>query len=190
NRENYLPRTQSTAGGYGEEVMDSYAASSHREAQRRKDGKTSQGIAYQRGFWTLRCVNPYLTAGSSDPTALLGRSGGLKESTDMNEHEALTPKQVRTILCLLEARSFEEGCKRARAANATVYRWLRQNSFRKELEARRKEMVELAFENLKANATKAVQTLVKHLESEKGTISIRAAESILELARKDPKQRQ
>jgi len=45
-------------------------------------------------------------------------------------------------------------------------------------------MVELAFENLKANATKAVQTLVKHLDSEKGTMSIRAAESILEFAHK------
>ena len=53
-----------------------------------------------------------------------------------------------------------------------------------ELETRRKEMVELAFENLKANATKAVQTLVKHLDSEKGTMSIRAAESILEFAHK------
>src|SRR5262245_4617761 len=108
----------------------------------------------------------------------------------MNEHEALTPKQLRTIVCLLEARSFEEGCKRARAGKVTVYRWLRQNSFQKELETRRKEMVELAFENLKANATRAVQTLVKHLDSEKGTMSIRAAESILELARKDHKQRQ
>src|SRR5215831_16468959 len=102
----------------------------------------------------------------------------------MNEHEALTPKQVRTILCLLEARSFEEGCKRARAGKATVYRWLRQNSFRKELETRTKEMVELALENLKANAIKAVQTLLKHLDSKKGTMSIRAAESILEFAQK------
>src|SRR5262249_45786992 len=102
----------------------------------------------------------------------------------MNDHEALTPKQLRTIRCLLEAPSLEEGCKRARAGKATVYRWLRQNAFRNELETRRKEMVELAFENLKANATKAVQTLVKHLDSEKGTMSIRAAESILEFAHK------
>src|SRR5215510_4978885 len=102
----------------------------------------------------------------------------------MNDHEELTPKQIRTILCLLEAPSLEEGCKRARVGKATVYRWLRQNAFRNELETRRKEMVELAFENLKANATKAVQTLVKHLDSEKGTMSIRAAESILEFAHK------
>src|SRR5262245_39008850 len=108
----------------------------------------------------------------------------------MNEHEALTPKQVRTILCLLEARSFEEGCKRARVGKATVYRWLRQNAFMDELETRRKEMVALAFENLKANATKAVQTLVKHLDSDKGTISIRAAESILELSQRDVKRGQ
>src|SRR5262249_26430033 len=108
----------------------------------------------------------------------------------MNDHEALTPKQLRTILCLLEARSFDEGCKRARAGKTTVYRWLRQNSFRKELETRRKEMVELALENLGANATKAVQTLVKHLDSKKGTMSIRAAESILELAQRDVKRGQ
>jgi len=107
----------------------------------------------------------------------------------MNDHEALTPKQLRTIRCLLEAPSLEEGCKRARVGKATVYRWLRQNAFRNELETRRKEMVELAFENLKANATKAVQTLMKHLDSEKGTMSIRAAESIIEFAQRGMKMR-
>jgi len=102
----------------------------------------------------------------------------------MNDYEVLTPKRLRTIIYLLEASSLEEGCKRARVGKATVYRWLRQNAFRDELETRRKEMVGLAFENLKANATKAVQTLMKHLESEKGTISIRAAESIIEFAQR------
>lgn len=66
----------------------------------------------------------------------------------------------------------------------TVYGWLKQDIFRDELDRRRKEVVELAFETLKANVTKATQTLVKHLDSGKESISIRAAESIIEFAQR------
>ena len=95
----------------------------------------------------------------------------------MNDYEALTPKQSRAIRCLLEAPSLQEGCKRARVGKATVHRWLRQDAFRNELETRRREIVELAV-------SKALQILVKQLDSKKGTMSVRAAESIIEFAQR------
>jgi hypothetical protein len=102
----------------------------------------------------------------------------------MDANETLTSRQLRAIPYLLASPSIEEGCKRARVGKATVYGWLKQESFREELNRRRKEVVNLAFETVKANVTKAAETLVKHLGSEKETISLRAAESIIEFAQR------
>src|SRR5262245_25866161 len=102
----------------------------------------------------------------------------------MDANETLTSRQLRAIPYLLASPSIEEGCKRARVGKATVYAWLKQDAFRDQLDRRRKDVVELAFENLKANVTKAAETLVKQLGSEKETISLRAAESIIEFAQR------
>src|SRR5215831_16080431 len=102
----------------------------------------------------------------------------------MDANETLTSRQLRVIPYLLASPSIEEGCKRARVGKATVYGWLKQESFREELYRRRKEVVDLAFETLKANVNKATEKLVEHLDSEKETISIRAAESIIEFAQR------
>ena len=67
---------------------------------------------------------------------------------------------------------------------ATVYGWLKQEEFSDELYGRRRDIVELAIETLKANVTKAAQTLVKHLDSTRETISIRAAEKIIGFAQR------
>ena len=98
--------------------------------------------------------------------------------------ENLTDRQRSVIPNLLASASIEEGCKRARDGKATLYGWLKQEAFRRELGRRRKEIVEVAIETLKANVTKAAQTLVKHLDSEKENISIRAAERIIEFAQR------
>src|SRR5262245_58962904 len=102
----------------------------------------------------------------------------------MNGNSELSGRQLRVIPYLLAAPSIEEGCKRARVGKATVYGWLKQEEFRDEFYGRRKEIVELAIETLKANVSKAAQTHVKHLDSQKETISIRAAESIIEFAQR------
>lgn len=98
--------------------------------------------------------------------------------------ENLADRQLRVIPHLLAAPSIEEGCKRARVGKATLYDWLKQEAFRGELGQRRKEIVEVAIEALKANVTKAAQTLVKHLDCEKENISIRAAMSIIQYAQR------
>ena len=85
---------------------------------------------------------------------------------------------------MLVAPSIEEGCKRARISKAAVYEWLKDEAFRQELKRQRDEIIERALDSLKANIAKAGETLVKHLDSERENISIRAAESIIEFAQK------
>src|SRR5438034_384513 len=102
----------------------------------------------------------------------------------MDDNEKLSPRQIRVIPYLLVAPSIEEGCKRARISKAAVYEWLKDEAFRQELKRQRDEIIERALDSLKANIAKADETLVKHLDSERENISIRAAESIIEFAQK------
>ena len=102
----------------------------------------------------------------------------------MDDNEKLSPRQIRVIPYLLVAPSIEEGCKRARISKAAVYEWLKDEAFRQELKRQRAAAIEQALDSLKANLTKATETLVKHTNSERENISIRAAESIIEFAQK------
>ena len=102
----------------------------------------------------------------------------------MNGIETLTTKQIRIIPYLLEAPSIEQGCKRAKVSKATVYGWLKNETFRHELKRQRDAVIERALDSLKANISKATETLVKLLDSDKETIQARAAEDIIEFTQK------
>jgi transposase len=102
----------------------------------------------------------------------------------VNDPKALTARQARVIPYLLAAPSFEEGCKRAGVSKVTVYGWLKQEIFRQELKRQRDELIERALDNLKANVSKATETLVKLLDSKSEPIRARAAEDIIEFAQK------
>jgi AcrR family transcriptional regulator len=102
----------------------------------------------------------------------------------MSDHGRLTDRQQRVIPFLLVSPSIEEACRRARINKTTVYEWLKDEAFRQELKHQRDAVIERALDSLKANLGKATETLVKHLESERENISIRAAESIIEFAHK------
>ncbi len=103
---------------------------------------------------------------------------------DGNGKETLTERQLRAIPFLLAAPSIEEGCKEARVGKATVYGWLKEEAFREELRRQREEVVRGALDTLKANVSKATETLVKLLDSEKEGIQARAAEDIIEFAQR------
>ena len=102
----------------------------------------------------------------------------------MNDPKVLTARQSRIIPYLLAAPSLEEGCKRARVSKVTVYGWLKQEVFRHELKRQRDELIERALDSLKANVSKATETLVELLDSETESIRARAAEDIIEFAQK------
>ena len=102
----------------------------------------------------------------------------------MDGNGALADKQLRVIPFLLAAPSIEEGCKRAKVSKATVYGWLKEEAFREELKRQRERIVEGALETLKANVTRATETLVKLLDSDKEGIRVRVAEDIIEFTQK------
>jgi AcrR family transcriptional regulator len=102
----------------------------------------------------------------------------------VNDPKTLTAKQARVIPYLFGAPSLEEGCKRAGVSKVTVYEWLKQEIFRQELKRQRDELIERALDTLKANVTKATETLVKLLESKSEPIKARAAEDIIEFGQK------
>jgi hypothetical protein len=102
----------------------------------------------------------------------------------MDGNETITVKQARVIPYLLVASSIEEGCKRARVSKGAVYAWLKDDTFRWELKRQRDAIIERALDSLKANLSKAAATLVKHLDSKRENISIRAAENIIEYAQR------
>ena len=94
--------------------------------------------------------------------------------------EQLSDKQLRVIPHLLAAASIEEGCKQAKVGKATVYEWLKNESFRDELKRHREEIVTGALETLKANVSKATEALVGLLMSENESIRHRTAKDIIE----------
>jgi transposase len=99
----------------------------------------------------------------------------------MNDHNELTDRQVRVIPYLLGAPSIEQACKRARVSKATVYGWLKEKTFKQELKRQRDAVIERALDSLKANLSKATETLIKHLDSQKEAVSLKAAERIIKL---------
>jgi hypothetical protein len=102
----------------------------------------------------------------------------------MDGNEELSARQLRAIPYLLGAPSVEEGCKRARVSKAAVYEWLKDETFRHELKRQRDSVIERALDSLKANISKATETLVKLLDSDKQAIQARAAEDIIEFSQK------
>jgi DUF1680 family protein len=69
-------------------------------------------------------------------------------------------------------------------SKATVYEWLKDKTFRQELKRQRDAVIERALDSLKANISKATETLLKLLDSEKEGIQVRAAEDIIAFTQK------
>lgn len=98
--------------------------------------------------------------------------------------EQLSDRHLRVIPHLLAAPSIEEGCKQAKVGKATLYKWLKNETFRDEIRRLRQEIVTGALENLKANVTKATEALVGLLDSQNETIRHRTAKDIIEFTQR------
>ena len=102
----------------------------------------------------------------------------------MDPNQALCSRQIRAIPHLLRAPTIEEGCRRARVSRAAVYLWLENESFRDELRRQREKLTAIALEGLGASVVKASAVLVGLLESPKDHVRLKAAETIVRLARR------
>ena len=100
----------------------------------------------------------------------------------------LTQEQLRAIPYLLRAPSFEEGCRRARISKKAVSLWLRDEGFVNELRCQRRQLMTIALEALGASVMKASAVLVGLLASPKDHVRLKAAETIVRLARRSTLQ--
>ncbi|MEX0804093.1 MAG: IS630 transposase-related protein [Candidatus Binatia bacterium] len=98
--------------------------------------------------------------------------------------EGLSDKQHRAIPFLLAAPSIEAACRSARISKATVYGWLKSESFQAEIRAQRERVMNSAIEKLKAGVEKAVDTLIELLDCSKAEVRRGAAKDVIEFGLK------
>jgi transposase-like protein len=71
----------------------------------------------------------------------------------------LSPKQIDTLSHILGAKSYDEACRQAGITRVTLYKWLKEPSFKSELDDLHDQLLSEAVDRLKKSATKAVDVL-------------------------------
>jgi len=93
---------------------------------------------------------------------------------------SLSAKQLKTIPCILAAKTIEAGCKAAKVSKSQYYTWLQEPEFKAELDRQRNELIQRAFNVLSSSMSEAAQTLKNLLKSKNQHIQRLAAVNILE----------
>lgn len=93
--------------------------------------------------------------------------------------DELTALQIKALPYLLECRSYEIAAKSAGVSIKQIYVWLKQPTFKNELNRLRGEVTSGVVNQLRKGALKAVDTMVACLESNDERIRLKAAEHIL-----------
>ena len=95
-------------------------------------------------------------------------------------------KKEVAICAMLSAPSLREAAKKAGIAEATLYRWLKDDSFKNDYKAAKRELLNHAISRLQQSSGKAVNVLVNIAEDKNCPASARvsAAKTILETSLK------
>lgn len=95
---------------------------------------------------------------------------------------SLTPKQLAAVGALLVAPTIEAAAGSAGVDSRTIRRWFHEPRFKRALWEARREVMGQVVARLQSASARAVDTLVRHLESGRPGDEIRAATVILEKA--------
>ena len=100
--------------------------------------------------------------------------------------QKMDQKQDRAIAALLHSESIREAAKEAGLAEATLHRYLKDESFRDAYRAVKREIIDHAICHLQRSSGKAVKALVGVIEDKETPASARvsAAKTILEMSLK------
>jgi AcrR family transcriptional regulator len=98
--------------------------------------------------------------------------------------QKMDQKKDRAIAALLHAESIREAAKEAGLAEATLHRYLKDESFKEAYRAAKREIVDHAICHLQRSSGKAVKALVSVIEDKEAPASARvtAAKTILEMS--------
>jgi Na+/phosphate symporter len=91
----------------------------------------------------------------------------------------LSARQRRTIPFIVASPTIVEGLEKAKLSRKTFYQWLEQPEFKKELDRQRNEVAKNALDTLTQSLAKAVDVLVKLLDSADDRLKRLAANDIL-----------
>ncbi len=96
-----------------------------------------------------------------------------------NGASILTDKQLQLLPHLVTAPSMSEAARRADVSRSSLYRWIEDDEFRRELERQRNEALELAHVELKGLMFKATQVLGEAMDNDNQFLRLRAAQIAL-----------
>lgn len=82
------------------------------------------------------------------------------------EKDKLSQAQIKTIETILKSDTIEEASRNAPACKATIYKWLKDPTFRKTLSQARDEIFRESLDTIKQASKQAVEKLIGFLNSE------------------------
>ena len=106
------------------------------------------------------------------------------EQNGTNGVAVLTDKQLQALPYMAAAPSLSEAAKLAEVGRTTLYRWMEDDEFRRELERLRSEALDLAHVELKGLMLKATQVLGETMDDANPLVRLRAAQIALSIGLK------
>ncbi|MEN6375703.1 MAG: phBC6A51 family helix-turn-helix protein [Smithella sp.] len=92
---------------------------------------------------------------------------------------ALNNRQIKAIPVFISCDSMEDAARQIGITKGTLYQWLKQDEFVKEVQTARKKLLDKAMNKLTNVSMKAVNTLEKLLDAESEAVRRAAANDIL-----------
>jgi len=102
--------------------------------------------------------------------------------------KSLTEKQLASIPVILASKNYAEGVRKLKIGKTTFYNWLKIPEYKQELDSQRKQLITQALSILRISTGKAVQVLIKLLDSDNEMIRLKTAITILEFTEKFQEQ--
>jgi AcrR family transcriptional regulator len=103
----------------------------------------------------------------------------LMNEIQSGERKPLSARQLAMISHLIASPSVEEACRRAKISKPTVYNWFKDEVFKAELQRQREGVYKESLDALKAGGQRAVERLLKLINSKREDIAIRACAHVI-----------
>lgn len=101
------------------------------------------------------------------------------KSNEISQPAGLSKRQVHALPYILGSPSYEEAGRQAKVSSKQIHEWLKDPSFRQELERQRSNVFFDSLSSLKTQTQKAIQVLAALLEDQDPRIRLSAAERVL-----------